>query len=317
MLDKAKILNLIEVFNDYEPNARESDFLWQKVWITKKSQTLKTLLWCKSCNLAKIPGLYKNKLFGLFLKGDRVTIKTSADAALVSDNGNRLRAFYVSEGKTLKIVRKDSFYGEEIFKEFELREEIAKKSKILMPEMGEIKEQGEFIYLTEKLIEGRRYSVKRDKALFCSKIITPLIEFYSSMGMEKMPLKDALDDMTEFAYANKDKVNPKLMELIEKNPEISVSLCHNDVLSSNLAVSGDDVYFLDWGSAIKTICGRDFVRMGVRYLDDKDIYGFMDSKIKELQDDVLDLEYMLMIQKLWEEFVEFNQNSRIYSGIKL
>ncbi len=309
-MDMANISEIIDQLSKHE-TASVKLFLRHKTWLVSKGFVF------TNKHLRQIPGLKFKHLLGLFFKRNEITLNTSADAIQVSDNGNRLRAFYVEEGTTLKIVRKESHYGEETLREVKLRDEISKKSNILIPKIESIEEKDGFVFVKELLIKGRSYNKKKDKALFCEQVIDPLKSFYQSMGIEKMPLSKALGVMTVFAHGNKDTMPKELFDLIARNPEVSVSMCHNDVLASNLAVSDGWICFLDWGSALKTICGRDFVRIGRHYLKDKNICNHMDIAIKELQNDALDLKDMLMIQDLWMEFIEFNENGRIYSGVEL
>ncbi len=314
-MDITKISGIIDKLSKYEAT-HEQIFLWHKTWLVKKDNAFNALF-NTSCDLRQIPGFKIKHLLGLLFKGKEISLQTSADAIQVSDNGNRLRAFYVSEGKTFKIVRKESHYGEETLHEVKFRAEILQKSNILVPKIESTEEKDGFVFVKEFLIKGRAYKKKKDKALFCEQIIGPLKSFYKSIGMDKMPLSKALGVMTVFAHGNKDIMPKELFDLIARDPEVAVSMCHNDIVASNLAVSDGQIYFLDWGSALKTICGRDFVKIGRYYLKDKAIYNHMDKTIKELQNNALSLEDMLMIQGLWIEFIKFHQNGRIYSGVEL
>ncbi len=141
----------------------------------------------------------------------------------------------------------------------------------------------------------------------------PLAGFYERYGITMMPLSEALGPLTPFITGKDIDKNTagKLLPKLEKNPQVAVSLCHNDVVGSNLAVGREGVYFLDWGFAIMSLCGRDFVRIGHRYLDDWTILEHIRGQIARLHQNRFTLEDMLAVQEAWSACIKHHKNGRM------
>lgn len=281
-----------------------ASFAWRGAWLTRSDLT-GNVLWQKNNPLRRIPGLRYSRLPSLLfsqLFDKPIPFPAQTDAVQVGKSGDRLRAFNVHDAQSLKVVREDSHYGPTTKHEVALRQEIARDATaFLVPRMEGWEQKGNYLFVREELIAGRSYNVRRDRNLFIDCIVRPLADFYVRRGIMMMPLSEALGPMTAFAQTLEDQV---LKNLLARNPMTAVSLCHNDVVSSNLAVTKKGVYFLDWGSAIFSICGRDFVRIGERYLPDQTIKAAMDKAIHDLNKGGLSLDDVLLVQNLWRQYIK-------------
>ena len=294
-----------------------STFVWRKAWLVRSNLLAGAILGAKS-PLRKIPCLRYSRLLGLLASGWRekpVDIATDADAIQVGKNGDRLRSFLCQKGITLKVVRENSHYGPATLREIGLRSKMTGSSLLVPKLIGHERKNG-FLFVREQLIEGRSYNIRRDRHRFCTQVVAPLAAFYEHTGITMMPLSDALGPMTAFLAGGRldGTMFARLSALIAENPRVAVSLCHNDVLPSNLAVTREGVYFLDWGFAISTLCGRDFVRMGVEYMGDAAIRECMQSHISRFHRSRLGLEDMLLIQELWLSYCKHLGSYRTDTG---
>ena len=309
-------LEILQQIDGHDSNTA-APFVWRKAWLARRSLLPTALLGLKS-PLRKIPGLRYSRLTGLLADGLRkkpVEIATDAHAIQVGKTGNRLRTFLPKNKTTLKVVRETSHYGSATLREIELRSNMA-GSNILVPQLMDHERKNGFLFVREQLIEGRSYNIRRDRHLFCTQIIAPLVTFYEHTGITMMPLTDALGPMTAFITKVQadGSIFARLSTLISENPQVAVSLCHNDVLPSNLAVTKNGVYFLDWGSAIPSLCGRDFVRIGERYIRNSAIQEYMKEQISRFHRYKLNLEDMLLVQKLWRSYCGYMGDWRTDTG---
>lgn len=276
-------------------------FAWERAWLARRD-LLSGAFVNPQNPLRRIPGLRYHRLPKLLFSSWReesMKIATSADAVQVGDTGLRLRAFFSADKSTLKVVREDSHYGPATVRELALRADIAGHG-LKIPRVDGQETKNGFLFVREQMVEGRSFNVRCDRTLFCPQIVDPLAAFYERSGISFMPLSDALGPMAGFIAQQ----GTALSKLLEKNPQVAVSLCHNDVVSSNLAVTKEGVYFLDWGFAIQSLCGRDFVRIGRKYLRYPDIREHLRAKISRLQKGAMSLNEMLAVQQAWIDYIK-------------
>lgn len=292
---------ILRLFETCEGKGAPVAFTWRRSWLAQQHLAASTLYRPRAL-LGRIPGLRFKHLTALFLSSycdEPFEIATDAEAIQVDDSGSRLRSFMLKQQTTVKVVRADTRYGPQTNHEFETRAQIAARSSLLVPKCGERYTKQGLIFLREQMIEGRIFNVRRDKRIFCPQVVEPLTKFYEEWGVTMTPLCEAIMPLASFAAQGRltPELQAKLSPLLAANPMAAVSLCHNDILSSNLAVSKNGVYFLDWGVSAPSLCGLDFFKIGKFYLADAGIRGRLEVQLSRLHQARLTVENMSAIQQ--------------------
>jgi hypothetical protein len=293
-------------------------YAWRKAWLVRRD-LLAAGLFSPSSPLRKIPGLRYGRLLGVAaanIQGAPVELPVNADAIQVGEPGSRLRSFVSREKRTLKVVRENSHYGPATRREIEWRGRM-KRHPLLVPRLDAHEARDGYLFLHEELIEGRAFNLRRDHALLPSAVFAPLADFYEAFGLSPMPLDAALGPLTGFLSGSNGGWRPPaaLPALLARNPSVSVSLCHNDLLPSNLAVTAKGVYFLDWGLASFSLCGRDFVKIGCNRLKNNGIRSQAAALVQRLHRGKLSLDELEMIEEAFDAYKKFHRNGRLDTGI--
>ncbi|GLQ04837.1 phosphotransferase [Sneathiella chinensis] len=246
-----------------ETPALPRNFTIRKTWLASEAYFPRLLLQLIGIRRTDIPGLQRKHMLGLLLarlfkSGQYGAIASRADALQIKTDGTRLRAFFTESGpdaagECLKIVRKDSSLAERTRSELAFRKRLSALGTITVPEIHAIREDDDFLYVTEQMIQGHRFSNRYDAPLFISQGIEELCKTYQAIGTRMEPLSahyspDLPDRMK--AVLGETRLPEGFMDRVtlafERNPTILIGTCHKDLLPSNLCVADGRLYFLDW-----------------------------------------------------------------------
>lgn len=163
---------------------------------------------------------------------------------------------------------KDSRYGVNTKNELSVRQGILKGSALKVPEILDVRESNDYIQFSEKMIPGRIFSHWRDSPKFWDQIGAPLLDVCEKAGIGQKPLADIVDEALVRVVMDSPSKNQDVLKartLLEKNPIVATGFSHGDTVSSNMIVSGTDVYLVDWDRAGERYAGYDFARLALRY----------------------------------------------------
>ena len=195
---------------------------------------------------------------------ERQSLASSADAIQLKNDMTRLRAFYLGENpRCVKIVSNRHSIADRTREELDLRRRLEGYGTITLPTVRDVREDKDFIYITEDLVKGRRFSLGRDGDMFIEQGLPQLLETYRRHGIVLEPLRG------HFSADMKISAPPLFLKMLEKafvdNPAIPVSICHGDLLPSNLCVSGGRLYFFDWEKSFRGPVIADLMRLPMKY----------------------------------------------------
>lgn len=259
-------------------------------------------LWRYPLGLARprIPGLFRTNVFGLIkshlLDGARrPRLASAAQAIQRSEDGARLRLFYlapIAPPITVKMIRKSTERERQAREEIALRRRLEDLRTITVPPIREVSEDGRHLYVAEAFVSGRRFSIRRDAGLLVDRILPELLATYGALGVDQEPLgrhlPAALPAVLRESLAGQPRGSvflDRLERIIMADPTVPTSLCHGDLLPSNLAVSGGRVYVLDWGRAARKPISFDLLRLASKYphhdLATAAVRGALDTAVKD------------------------------------
>ncbi len=208
--------------------------------------------------------------------GNKVSITSAAAAIQLKEDMTRIRAFYLAEdmpagahGYCVKIVQADAVTGPRMREEIALRRRLENFGTLTLPTIFENFEEGNFIYLIEEIIIGRRFSIARDADAYIRQGLTQMLATYRCAGVQHAPLASKFDPvMTEHLRAVPE-IEPDFVAAVEaafaRNPDIPVGLCHGDLLPSNMCLSADKFYLLDWDRSFEGAIVQDLMRLPMKY----------------------------------------------------
>jgi hypothetical protein len=303
--------DLLDLVTRQEGSPRQA-YSWDGPWLVQR-RLLRTAL-SKFSAIRNIPGLKVRDIVGTWLSRTRLSdlnLPSSADAIQVGKPGTRLRTFQYGKRVTLKAVREDSHYGPATRRELNWRAAIPKTSSLLIPQVLGHECRDGVLRVEEQLVTGHRYSVRRNRALFFPHIVAPMARFYEDFGVQRVPLSQALGPVKVFLDSHQAECGSDLKRLLELDPEVAISLCHHDLVSSNLAVTAAGVYFLDWGASSLGICGRDFLRIGRHYMNNKAMKEELNEHIRKLHNGKLTLDQLVLIQHAYSAYLKFHRDDRL------
>jgi len=267
---------IIKALEDYErdeagaasvaPPAAQA-FAFRQPWLARK-------LWLQGC----VPGYshadFLRNFFSL-LAGRKMPIASCAVSIQLKHDMTRIRAFYPpvqgAEGKghCLKIVQADSPAGERMHPELALREKLAELGTVHIPQMTRSFEQDGFIYLIEEIIIGRRFSVRRDAQAYIAQGLQQMLATYKKFGIRYEPLSAHFDAAIPERLRGLTGIGPSFVAAAEKafarNADIPVSLCHGDLLPSNMCIGAGKFYLLDWDRSFEGAIVLDLLRLPLKY----------------------------------------------------
>jgi hypothetical protein len=255
-------------------------FIRNNEWLVREDYLATLPLYLMPGYGGKIPGLYRTGLFGLFRNAARrgharYPLASRAQVLQIKATGERLRAFYIKPSDrrhSLKIVSRAYANYDGCKQEVPLRAQLAGLGTISVPSVEAVREDSRYLYSREQLVLGRRFSSRLDRGLFTEAVLPQLLATYRAHGIDRKPIGEYLPPDLEARlhvalgdHPNHASLSRKVSQVIESNPPVAVSLCHGDLLPSNLAVSGRDVYFLDWERAGDGVVAFDLLRMARKY----------------------------------------------------
>ena len=277
---------IFEALVDYEkdlPHGQSGEynrFVANNHWLINTRYINNLFLYDTGLTRHKIPGLYRTNIYGLLKnyltkKKTLVSLVSAADAIQIKEDGSRLRAFYLRgwpRRHTVKIVAEGSAYFQRARREIATRRRLAELKAIDFPRIEGVHEGKGFLFLAEELVLGRRFNGRRDRKLFLHSVLPQLAEMYRKHGVRYQPIDRYLpsDILTRMdnSLANDTaaaQLRRAMKGIIESHKEAAVSLCHGDLLPSNLAVAGRRVSFLDWEMAQEDVIAFDLLRMALKY----------------------------------------------------
>lgn len=231
-----------------------------------------------------IPGLFRKHMAGLVLSrifkaGCAPNLASSAEGMQIKLDGTRLRAFFLPsasfpEGLCLKIVPTDKVIAKRTRHEMDIRKKLTELGTITVPAVRSIRETAQYIFVSEELIAGQRFRMRQHERLYCRQGMAELVATYKAFGVSRAPLGD------HYSLALGKKIETEIRQLsggdaflcvlqaaASGSLNIPISMCHRDLLPSNLCVSNGKLYFLDWEMAAPGPVFTDLMQLPLRYPD--------------------------------------------------
>ncbi len=292
------ILNEIGYFY---PQA-QARFVRRKTWLANTA-AVRRLPWGGFAP-AGMPAFSRRRLLQLWLatwRNEQYALPTSADCLQINLGGTRLRAFDLRRDRSYKVVAVDSRYGGSTENEVRVRRDVLPGSGIAFPRVHTLGRHGGYLMMEEELVHGRRWNVRRDGDRFEQDIAAPLSRLIQHFGLDRRPLSSLLPADSRAVLADTDHGLPlvaHLRALIERNPQVAVSLCHGDLSASNVAVGPGGAVFLDWEKAREHFVGYDLLMMARGYAGQRHIQGCARRFFTRFQGGALDFADGLALQML-------------------
>jgi hypothetical protein len=262
------------IFSQFS-GAPEKGFVWFGTWIVRKDYiNPKGVLQ----RLRHVPGLRKRMIVALwnsakFYPSTHYSLPFGYDALQISEDGNRARGFVVDDWTTIKTVFRNSRYGQNTERELHVRTNILPGSGLKVPRIYEHRANDDYIQFQEEFIPGRIFSHWRDSKYFIEQVSDPLLAVAEKQGVEYKPLCDVLDANLRDVILRSVSANPVVLKgkaLLEKNPVVAVCFSHGDLVSSNMIVSGERVYLVDWERSALRYAGYDQARLALKHRGNSD-----------------------------------------------
>ncbi len=190
------------------------------------------------------------------------------DALQISEDGHRARGFMVDQWKTIKTVFRNSRYGQNTERELDVRTNILQSSALKIPKIYEHRATDEYMQFEEEFIPGRIFSHWRDSRHFIEQVSDPLLAVAEQQGIVHAPLCDVIDAKlrdTILESQSSDIAVLKGKALLSSNPMVAASFSHGDLVSSNMIVSKDSVYVVDWERSAQRFAGYDQSRLFLKH----------------------------------------------------
>jgi hypothetical protein len=284
--DGASTKKLFAALEDYEranspaKGPKPRTYIRNNAWLVASDYVGTLTLYLSMLYDSRVPGLDRTNIYGLLKNGltrgaNRISFSSQAEAIQLSDTGDRLRSFQITDRhgrQTLKIVAKEhERYGDRR-REATVREELARLGTVRFPRLQASFEDAGFHYSCEELVLGRRFSAWLDRAAFKADILPQLTATYRAYGVERQSLSRFLPTdlvaKVETALGADQRSAGFIRDLravVERNGLVCVSLCHGDLVPSNLAISKTGVVFLDWERSGPGVIAFDLLRIPRKY----------------------------------------------------
>lgn len=223
-------------------------------------------------DLRSLPGLHYRRLLSLWKtslsNGKVMPLSVDYDAMQVNDAGSRLRGFKIRQRETVKIVLRNSRYGDATLRELEARKDILANSTLKIPTIFESNIGEDYINFREEMLHGRAYNNWIDSRDFFDQVGGPLVKLYFDYGITHKPLSETLGAVAaqKISASMIDDAHIKdAQKLLSRNPEVAVSVAHCDLVASNMVVTGKGIHVIDWEKCQEQYLGYDFARLALRY----------------------------------------------------
>lgn len=254
------------------PASKPHAYVQRKTWIIR-CDLLKLSGTGFMHTLRTLPGLHNRRLFGLwrdsfFHRVENIDLPYGYDALQINEGGFRLRAFDILDGKTTKIVRRDSRYGESTLRELVAREGFLKKSSLKIPQIYEHMQDDIYIRFSEEMLKGRAFRHWIDAPRFMRDVGGPMLTLCEDYGVTDKPLSESMDADKVAKIMHCPAGDPRIapaQNLLERNPIVATSIAHCDLVCSNMIVTKRGIYVIDWEKCKEMYAGYDFARLALRY----------------------------------------------------
>lgn len=252
------------------PDPKESRFVARRPWLFRAGWRLELLGQLLTRNVFAVPGLQPAHVLGLIAGNERSAhlpayIRTHADAMQINGSHTRLRAFYLPRtgrsARSLKLVSCEApNLISEMRQEIGIRRQVEDIGTICVPPLGEVIEGNDYLCMTEDMVLGRRYTLLLDVPLFIETGLPQLAATYRALGYRRERYSAFVPSDLD-TKLRKIRGTGGLADAVaraqEADLEVSAGLCHGDLVPSNLAVSRDTLYFLDWGRSHDGLLAHD------------------------------------------------------------
>lgn len=189
---------------------------------------------------------------------------------------SRIRAFYPQTedrpALCVKILEVKNIWMARAVNEIKQRCLLEELNTLLLPRITSHGLIGDYIYIAEEMIEGRRFSFRRDRDLFIHQALPELISTYQKAGVSKGPITDYFvpnlpQNLLEIDDTNKDyqHIASILTDTFNSGSLLDISLCHGDLVPSNLCRFNNKIYFLDWDASGRSAIIPDLLRLVMKY----------------------------------------------------
>ncbi len=267
--------------------AAERRFLWREPWLVSSAYIGDAFRHPARSRASTIPGLRRPGPFRILASrlpfgGGALLLATAAEAVLLEDEDDAMRVFYAGrdgEARTIKVVTLGSTHERAMRNEVETLTLLAGYDTIAVPGVIDTHEQGAHLFVIQEFAPGRRYEGRRDQRRFVYSALPQLLATYRRHGIRAAPLgevlqRDTLPRVREIA-GDKDSAPPflaRLARVVAADPAVPVSLCHGDLMPSNLVISSGRTVFLTWERAREDCVVFDLARFAMaqprsRYLN--------------------------------------------------
>jgi len=257
-------------------------FVCRYPWMVSGHFLKKSVMHLFALKRPPVPGLLFKHIPGLILNWAKSGsmhnhFASSADAIQLKHDHTRLRAFFLSSENTnnnycLKIVSNKHDIAYRTRDELKTRKALENFSSISIPKIIYTREDDMFIYIVEELIKGRRFRIWQDLKLFKNQGLRELSNTYQLYGVRYEPLQSYLPENIINKVArvlqglpHSDTFLHELQIAYSANPAVPVSLCHCDLLPSNIGVSNGRLYFFDWEKSQYGTIFHDLMKLPMKY----------------------------------------------------
>lgn len=259
------------------PLGRAVKFAWRGTWLVRLGYlmsppllALGPLAGAKGAGV-RIPGLGRAHSLRLLINFDGLHHLASASLGFqFKIDGTRMRAFLSGpEGMLcIKAVANGSDLATRTRQELAIRAQLKEFGHLRLPRIERVEDTEHYLFLFEEFINGRRFSGRRDAGLFIDKGLPQLVATYLAHGVSRRPLSDAL--ASDFLPALETIPAPAAFishtrGVVTANPLVSFSLCHGDLLPSNICIRRGEVIFIDFDRAGEGVLAFDLFRLLLKY----------------------------------------------------
>lgn len=186
-------------------------FVRQGPWVVRRG--LIARLPIASITAESIPGLAVKRIPGLAaaaVRGAGADLPVEADALLVAAGGDQVRAFDLAAARSSKLVVRDSRYGAGTGRELYVRQSVLPGTGVGFPPVHEREADGMYIFLAEQLVQGRRFSPRRDGRMIEAGLVEPLMRLAEAREVRVAPLADVLGESVAWAIPQDQRADPIL-----------------------------------------------------------------------------------------------------------
>ncbi len=250
--------------SEYFGKGGQGKFVRYREWYISEKFLPRLALYPFLSSNKKVPGLNYRAIGGGFkdaLSGHRYEFPSRADCLLIDDANTRVRGFYLhNDPLVVKIVANSKERLARARKDLEMRDRVQTAGRLFLPKMRHVEDEASHVLSLEDVVFGRKFHRYTDQKLFGSGVLDPLLDTYRSFGLEMAPLSDFYDrferDALPSIVANLDSpVARDFLErfesLLDADGSTVASICHGDLVPSNIAIIGNKPMIFDWEYAAR------------------------------------------------------------------